>query len=252
MRISRISFALSALIAGAIALSGATVPPELAVIGDPSTVLNATFSVGSTGFTFHPAEFLNASTAKNVPQPHLHNLGLAANGSYVFMMVDPDWNKTTPPSVILHTLIANLTTNLNSTSNEDVIAQYISPDPTSGTHNYTLFLFDQPSNFTIPSQYGSFMETTDETPLNRLNLPLENFINVTRLGTPVAANYFRVTATTVSNDTSTSTSTSTPSPTSNSTAASTSSSGGGIRIAGNPNCYVTSALALLGAALAVV
>lgn len=55
--------ALAALTVGAIAAAPAgTVPPELAVIGEPSTVLNATFSVGSAKVNFKPGEFLNTTS----------------------------------------------------------------------------------------------------------------------------------------------------------------------------------------------
>lgn len=173
-------------------------------------------------------------------------MGLSSTGPYLMLMVDPDWNKTSPPSVILHTVVANLTTDVNSTSNANVIATYIGPEPKSGTHNYTIFLFNQPSNFTIPTRYHSFVETNDQTPLNRLNLPLESFINQTGLGAPVAANYFRVTAT---NSTGTNTN-STTSSTTTSTAASSTSSGAASQ--NSQNYYLISALALVGAAIVAV
>jgi hypothetical protein len=177
-------------------------------------------------------------------------MGLSSTGPYLLLMVDPDWNKTSPPSVILHTVVANLTTNVNSTSKAKVIATYLGPEPKSGTHNYTLFLFNQPSNFTIPPRYQSFVETNDQTPLNRLNLPLETFINQTGLGAPVAANYFRVTATN-STSTSTSSNTTTSGTTTSATASST-SSGAAIKGANSQKYYLASALALVGAAIIAV
>ncbi|RAK78820.1 mitochondrial 54S ribosomal protein mL38 [Aspergillus fijiensis CBS 313.89] len=246
-------FAIAAFAAVATAAAADTVPPELATIGEPSTVLNATYSVGSAAVSFTPGEFLNTTVAKSAPEPHLHDLGLSSSGPYLLLMVDPDWNKTTPPSVIVHTVVANLTTAVNSTSDANVLASYIAPQPKSGTHNYTLFLFDQPANFSVPSRYESFMQTTAETPLNRLNLPLESFLNQTGLGKPVAANYFRVTA--ASNDTSSSSggsgsSTSTSTGTSTGAAASETSSGAGHRMAAGS--YLAGALALVGAAVVSV
>lgn len=165
---------------------------------------------------------------------------LKNTGPYLLLMVDPDWNKTTPPSVVLHTIVANLTTSLNNTGEGKAIATYISPQPSSGTHNYTLFLFNQPSNFNIPARYATFMETNAETPLNRLNLPLESFINQTSLGAPIAANYFRVTAVAASNSTS------------SGAAASSTSSAAAIKIAASGNYYLAGALALVGAAVATI
>lgn len=174
-------------------------------------------------------------------------MGLSNSGPYLLLMIDPDWNKTTPPSVIVHTVVANLTTAVNSSSAANVLASYIAPAPRSGTHNYTLFLFNQSTNFSIPNRYESFMLTDDDTPMNRLNLPLVGFLNQTGLGSPVAANYFRVTA--ASNDTSTSSDRPGPS-TSSGAAPSETSSGTGHKMAAGS--YLAGALALLGAAVASV
>lgn len=84
------------------------------------------------------------------------------------------------------------------------------------------------------------METTDHTPFNRLNLPLESFINQTGIGAPVAANYFRVTA---SNGTSARIAATT---TTTRTVASSTSSGAVINMVANN--YLAGALTLVGAA----
>ncbi|RMZ44798.1 hypothetical protein AFCA_011014 [Aspergillus flavus] len=243
----RLVSAIAAFAAVATAAAADAAPPELASIGETSKVLNVTFSVGSTAVSFTPGEFLNASVAKDAPEPHLHGMGLSNSGPYLLLMIDPDWNKTTPPSVIVHTVVANLTTAVNSSSAANVLASYIAPAPRSGTHNYTLFLFNQSTNFSIPNRYESFMLTDDDTPMNRLNLPLVGFLNQTGLGSPVAANYFRVTA--ASNDTSTSSDRPGPS-TSSGAAPSETSSGTGHKMAAGS--YLAGALALLGAAVASV
>ncbi|KAJ5957432.1 hypothetical protein N7501_011711 [Penicillium viridicatum] len=80
------------------------------------------------------------------------------------------------------------------------------------------------------------METTDQTPLNRLNLPLESFTNQTGLGAPVGANYFRVTA---SNGTITGTAVAITG-----TVASSASSGAAIKMVASN--YLAGALALVG------
>ncbi|GMF79397.1 unnamed protein product [Aspergillus oryzae] len=234
----RLVSAIAAFAAVATAAAADAAPPELASIGETSKVLNVTFSVGSTAVSFTPGEFLNASGMDD-RSPN--------SGPYLLLMIDPDWNKTTPPSVIVHTVVANLTTAVNSSSAANVLASYIAPAPRSGTHNYTLFLFNQSTDFSIPNRYESFMLTDDGTPMNRLNLPLVSFLNQTGLGSPVAANYFRVTA--ASNDTSTSSDRSGPS-TSTGAAASETSSGTGHRMAAGS--YLAGALALLGAAVASV
>ncbi|GLA09587.1 hypothetical protein AnigIFM60653_011918 [Aspergillus niger] len=237
--IMRLVSAIAAFAAVATAATADTVSPELASIGEPSTVLNVTFAVGLTAVSFTPGKFLNASARDSIYCSWSTRTG----------------TKPPPPSVIVHTVVANLTTTINSTSNENVLAFYIAPAPKSGTYNYILSLFDQPSNFSIPSRYESFMLTDDDTPLNRLNLPLVSFLNQTGLGLPVAANYFRVTA--ASNDTSNSSSTSgssttTSSGTSTSTSAVASkiSSGAGHKMP--TGSYLAGALVLIGAVIASV
>ncbi|KAF4767214.1 hypothetical protein N7455_006962 [Penicillium solitum] len=211
----RLVSALVAIAAAATAASAGTVPPELAVIGEPSTLLNVTYSTGSSEVSFKPGDFLNASVSKDAPQLHLHDLEFSRTNRYLLLMLDPDWNNTSPPSVIVHTVVANLTTNVNSTSKANIVATYIAPKPKSGAHNYT------------------FMQTTDQTPLNRLNLPLER--------APVAANYFRVTG-------SDSSSNGTAAATTTGTIDSSTSSGAAIKMVASN--YLADALALVGVAVA--
>ncbi|RDH29537.1 hypothetical protein BDQ94DRAFT_173809 [Aspergillus welwitschiae] len=250
----RLVSAIAAFAAVATAATADTVSPELASIGEPSTVLNVTFAVGLTAVSFTPGKFLNAS---GIMRRSCISMiwGSAARDSIYCSWSTRTGTKPPPPSVIVHTVVANLTTTINSTSNENVLAFYIAPAPKSGTYNYILSLFDQPSNFSIPSRYESFMLTDDDTPLNRLNLPLVSFLNQTGLGLPVAANYFRVTA--ASNDTSNSSSTSgssttTSSGTSTSTSAVASkiSSGAGHKMP--TGSYLAGALVLIGAVIASV
>lgn len=61
----RLVSAIAAFAAVATAATADTVPPELESIGEPSTVLNVTYSVGSTEVSFTPGEFLNASGTHN-------------------------------------------------------------------------------------------------------------------------------------------------------------------------------------------
>ena len=58
----RLTLVLCALVTAATAASASTVPPELAVIGEPSTILNLTYSVGSTEISFKPGDFLNSTS----------------------------------------------------------------------------------------------------------------------------------------------------------------------------------------------
>lgn len=121
--------------------------------------------------------------------------GLRASAQYLFLMVDPDLNATHPASVGLHQLTANVTT--AGTDHAASVARYIEPmPPGAAAHNYTFLLFEQPRNFTLPTKYSAFFKTTDESPKNRLNFPLDSFLVETGLGKPVAANWFRQSAVT--------------------------------------------------------
>lgn len=105
------------------------------------------------------------------------------------MMVDPDINTTNPFSVGLHTIISDFST---SNSSQHVWAEYVAPEPQgSSPHNYTLLLFKQPNNFTIPSRYDSWLPLNMSDVYTRLNFPLQSFLNQTGLDKPLAANWFR-------------------------------------------------------------
>ena len=61
------TLALAAFAAVITTVSAATVPPELAVIGEPTTVLNLTYSMGSTEVSFKPGDFLNSTSMHEPP-----------------------------------------------------------------------------------------------------------------------------------------------------------------------------------------
>jgi hypothetical protein len=110
---------------------------------------------------------------------------------FVFMMVDPDINTTSPTYVGLHTMVANLAAH-DTDALTTTVATFIAPEPPAGeTHNYTLLAFHQPPHFSILPKYASYVATTPTSPLNRINFPLQQFIADTNLGPVVAANWFQ-------------------------------------------------------------
>ena len=128
-------------------------------------------------------------------------------------MVDPDYNATVPTNTVLHYLLPGLRSENSSTrignltftpltSRHAPLAAYIGPQPTSTRpHSYTLLLFAQPKNFTVPPRFDAFLPLNTSDPLNRVNFPVVDFVKETGLGSPVAANYFeegRANVTTVS------------------------------------------------------
>lgn len=123
-------------------------------------------------------------------------------------MVDPSFNATVPTNTVLHTIAGNLTTGQiynNATWNNNastvsltmptpVAAPYVGPEPqpNTPTHNYTIMIFRQPSNFAIPSKYAQWMPLNESNPYTRTNFPVVQFTKDTGLGQPMAATYFRL------------------------------------------------------------
>ncbi|KAJ5420486.1 hypothetical protein N7465_003005 [Penicillium sp. CMV-2018d] len=102
--------ALFAIAAAATAASVDTVPPELAAIGESSTVLNVTYSVhhqnlasslaiSSTQLSTYSklTRSFQILVSKDAPQPHLHDLGLSRTNRHLLLMVNADWKKTSTP-----------------------------------------------------------------------------------------------------------------------------------------------------------
>ncbi|KAJ6092814.1 PEBP-like protein, partial [Penicillium sp. IBT 16267x] len=225
------TFAATATAIVASFASAGSLPSELAVIGEPSQILNVTFRTSTQLVEVQPGLLLTANETKSQPEPSLKNSGsvIKKGQRYVFMMVDPDTNTTDPASVALHTIVTNLS--LANSSSGDVLAKYVAPEP-SGTapHNYTFLLFKQPSNFTVASIYDPYFPLNLSDVWNRVNFPLPSFINSTGLDKPVAANWFQeksesTSASTTASGTATATSTSAQTATSSSMASPEFSSG---------------------------
>ena len=72
----RLALALFAIAAAITAASASTVPPELAVIGEPPTVLNVTYSVGSSEVSFKPGDFLNTTGMQEKPPRFLQGINI--------------------------------------------------------------------------------------------------------------------------------------------------------------------------------
>ncbi|KAK4499236.1 hypothetical protein PRZ48_009749 [Zasmidium cellare] len=119
------------------------------------------------------------------------------NGSYTVLMVDPDASTPENPNrrFILHWMQASLSQSSNATSGDRAlqnstspVVPWMRPSPpvNSSAHRYIIYAFQQPSNFSIPSQWSGL------SAMNRTNFNLTNFVRDTSLGTPAAANYFYV------------------------------------------------------------
>lgn len=115
------------------------------------------------------------------------------DNKFVFMMFDPDINTIDPIYVILHMMYADVMAESDCDASDYIgIAKFIGPIPPAGqAHNYTLLAFHQPAGFSIPPKYASYVATTAESPLDRINFPLVQFIQDANLGPLAASNWFR-------------------------------------------------------------
>lgn len=133
-------------------------------------------------------------------QPILHTTNLQ-NNTYVLLMIDPDAKFNGTTIEILHWLQQDLTlsrgnTTSNSTSSYTLtadfksgLAPYVPPAPPAElpprAHRYIQLLFQQPSNFSIPTAFEEVLQT-------RVGFDLGGFVEATGLGNVLAANYFLV------------------------------------------------------------
>lgn len=109
------------------------------------------------------------------------------------MMVDMDVPRNGTRVQLLHWLVSNVT--LSSSSNDNTTlsipspgeASYRQPSPPVGDtpHAYTILLFAQPANFSVPSQFADVLQS-------RVFFDTSAFVAAAGLLEPVAANYFRV------------------------------------------------------------
>jgi hypothetical protein len=108
-------------------------------------------------------------------------------------MIDQDVPRNGTTVTLLHWLQPALQRSASNTTlvvaaNSTVQgAEYRPPTPPggSGPHRYSFILYDQPSNFSIPSEYTSVLST-------RVGFNLTAFGAAVGLGQPLAGNYLRV------------------------------------------------------------
>lgn len=141
-------------------------------------------------------------------------------GHAILMLVDLDVPRNDTRVQLLHWLSTNVT--MPSTDTQSLVLQeaskdlapYRRPAPPLGDipHKYTLLLFAQPADFTVPARFKSLLQT-------RVGWDTAAFVNATGLGNALAADWIRVVnngteklnATASASKTATSTPTATPS-----------------------------------------
>lgn len=173
-------------------------------------------------------------------------------------MIDPDaTGGNVETQAALHTLQGNFTCSTSETrnvgntsfyvisSNSTALAPFIAPDPQSGIHRYTLLVFHQPENYSIPAalEYAMPLNTSNVT--NRLYFNVEEFADNL---TTVAGTYYDVVA---SSSNATATSGSSP-PETTAPAASSTPTSMAIRLGGDSLDIVRVALGSSGGSFALV
>lgn len=206
----------SQLLAPAAALAStvfAQVPSQYAA----SSAANLVVQYGTTLVTPQGLILTQAATASKP------NIGTAAalKGTYLLLLLDPDAGANAD---VLQWFQPGFTSPANGslnaagfvplTTNATAISQYVGPAPAinTGYHRYTLLLFAQPANFSVPSAFASFKYPN----INGFNET--NFVKAAGLGPVVAANYFRVINGTANSTTTTTTTSSTTSKATSTTA----------------------------------
>lgn len=124
------------------------------------------------------------------------------NATYIVFMIDQDVPRNGTTFTLLHWFQPSLQrTATNASLAMSMIengrpsiegAPYIPPTPPggSGPHRYTILLYTEPDNFTLPAQYSSI--SPPESSSARIGFNLTSFAEAAGLGAPIAANYLRV------------------------------------------------------------
>ncbi|KAF4434802.1 phosphatidylethanolamine-binding protein-like protein [Fusarium austroafricanum] len=99
------------------------------------------------------------------------------------------------PTTLIHWIRPYLWSENGSLKSTNIAAlvPYMPPGPPPGqTHDYVVFLFEQPPNFKVPDNYKSSFANITASVNNRIGFNLTEFTDATELKQPVAANWFRV------------------------------------------------------------
>ncbi|KAI2464419.1 phosphatidylethanolamine-binding protein [Annulohypoxylon bovei var. microspora] len=197
---------------------------------EPSTSNPLTVAWGETPLNYSgqplSLDFLDAKSFPTVGLP----VDAKCNGTYILLMVDPDaLQGDIETETGLHAIQGNytcssehVTTLVNTTflpldTESQFLAPYIPPAPQAKnpvvTHRYTLLLFNQPENYSLPDTLTYALPLDLSNVTNRLNFNVTEFVET--LGDSiVAGTYFDV-------DSPLANSTTTPSATSTGGASST-------------------------------
>ncbi|KAF9731593.1 hypothetical protein PMIN06_010606 [Paraphaeosphaeria minitans] len=200
-----VNWAFCAALAG---VASATVAPGFPVQANAD--LNVTWANNNVNA---PGELLSLADTAFAPS-QISAPVWTPGGHAILMLVDLDVPRNSTRVQFLHWLTANVT--MPSTDTQTLklenpskdLAPYLRPAPPLHDipHKYTLLLFAQPENFTVPARFKSLLKS-------RVGWDTAAFVNATGLGSALGADWIRVQNTgneTMANATASATPTATP------------------------------------------
>ncbi|EUC40742.1 hypothetical protein COCMIDRAFT_40976 [Bipolaris oryzae ATCC 44560] len=128
-----------------------------------------------------------------INQPVLRPTHLQPDSNYILFLIDPDVVHDHNATTILHWYQPNC--HVSQSTGDFVIptyegAHYVGSQPPQGEkHRYIFLLFEQPPKYLFPECFRSVFPITVDA---RSGFDIKYFMEITGLGSPVAANWFSV------------------------------------------------------------
>jgi hypothetical protein len=140
--------------------------------------------------SFSSARILIIHRLDTVNRPTIGVPALTYTGNAIVLLVDTDVPRNGTRVQLLHWLISNASLSNDGLTVPDestALAGYRQPSPPVGdvAHAYTALLFAQPANFSVPAEFTGVLQS-------RVFFNTDAFVKAAGLGSPLAANYFRV------------------------------------------------------------
>ncbi|KAH7396301.1 phosphatidylethanolamine-binding protein [Pyrenochaeta sp. MPI-SDFR-AT-0127] len=195
----------SLFVAAVVGLAQAQTPPGF----KPQVNTKLEIAFNSTSVST-PGQMLSKAATASQPRIAVASAKNNASDTFVYVMLDldvPGEGKNATRRVLLHAMnigykATQQKTNGSATvlaSTEKGPASYLPPGPPATdtmAHRYVQLLFQQPANFNVKASDFADIKA-------RINFDIDSFGAKNGLGTPIAANYFRVDGRTGGNATGT-------------------------------------------------
>ncbi|EHA26646.1 26 kDa secreted antigen [Aspergillus awamori] len=174
----------------AVGLAAAATPSSFTPSVDAD--VGVVFTKDGSHLTLTSGALINQNWTINIPTLYLEDT-TSTDDEYVIIMIDPTINEDGVSTAALHwyqPYLAYSSGVLEISNKSAPNAEYVYPTPLEGpAHDYILLLYSQPEDYSLPDCLESLLPATDAA---RLGFNIDEFEEVTGLGTPVAANWFQV------------------------------------------------------------